>query len=72
LLEQHSESYKSWSAIIRINTEGKLLIMKLGPETNFIKYILSQTCHIYHIVPAIPCNIQQLLIRIIWQGMTYP
>jgi len=32
LLEQHSESFKSWSAIIRINTEGKYLIMKLGPD----------------------------------------
>jgi len=31
LLEQHSESFKSWSAIIRINTEGKSLIRKLGP-----------------------------------------
>ena len=31
LLEQHSESFKSCSAIIRINTEGKSLIMKLGP-----------------------------------------
>ena len=31
LLEQHSESFKSWLAIIRINTEGKSLIMKLGP-----------------------------------------
>jgi len=31
LLEQHSESFKIWSAIIRINTEGKSLIMKLGP-----------------------------------------
>jgi len=30
LLEQHSESFKIWSAI-RINTEGKFLIMKLGP-----------------------------------------
>jgi len=30
LLEQHSESLKMWSAIIRINTEGKSLIMKLG------------------------------------------
>ena len=30
-LEQHSESFKIWSAIIRINTEGKSLIMKLGP-----------------------------------------
>jgi len=31
LLEQHSESFKSRSAIIRINTERKSLIMKLGP-----------------------------------------
>jgi len=30
LSEQHNESFKSWSAIIRINTEGKSLIMKLG------------------------------------------
>ena len=30
-LEQHSESLKIWSEIIRINTEGKSLIMKLGP-----------------------------------------
>ena len=33
LLEQHSESFKIWSAIIRINTEGKsLTFMKLGPD----------------------------------------
>ena len=32
LLEQHSESFKIRSAIIRINTEGKSLIMKLGPD----------------------------------------
>ena len=31
LLEQRSESFKIWSAIIRINTEGKSMIMKLGP-----------------------------------------
>ena len=24
LLEQHNESFKIWSAIIRINTEGKI------------------------------------------------
>ena len=30
LLEQHSESFKIWSAMIRINTEGKSSIMKLG------------------------------------------
>jgi len=32
LLEQHSESFKIWSAIIRITTEGKSLIMKLVPR----------------------------------------
>ena len=32
LLEQHSESFEIWSAIIKINTEGKSLIMKLGPD----------------------------------------
>jgi len=31
LLEQHSESLKIGSAIIRINTGGKKIIMKLGP-----------------------------------------
>jgi len=31
LFEQHSESFNVWSAVIRINTEGKSLIMKLGP-----------------------------------------
>jgi len=31
LLDQHSESFKSWSENIRINTEGKSVIMKLGP-----------------------------------------
>ena len=30
LIEQHSESFNICSAIIRINTEGKSLIMKLG------------------------------------------
>jgi len=29
-LEQHSQS-EIWSAIIRINNEGKSLIMKIGP-----------------------------------------
>ena len=32
LLEQHSESFKIWSAIIRINTEGKSLIMNWAQE----------------------------------------
>jgi len=29
-LEQHSDSFKYWSEIITINTEGKSLIRKLG------------------------------------------
>ena len=28
----HRESFKSWSAIIRINTEGKSLIVNLSPD----------------------------------------
>ena len=32
LYRQHSESFKIWSASIRINTGGKSLIMKLGPD----------------------------------------
>ena len=31
LLKQHSKPFEIWSAIIRINTDGKSLIMKLGP-----------------------------------------
>ena len=34
LLEKHSESFNIWSAIIRINTEGKSLIMKSSPDKN--------------------------------------
>jgi len=32
LLEPHSESIQIGSAFTRINTEGKSMIMKLGPE----------------------------------------
>jgi len=31
LYEQHRESFNIWSAIIRINTEGKSFIMKSSP-----------------------------------------
>ena len=34
LQEQHSESFNIWSAIIRINTVGKSLIMKSSPNQN--------------------------------------
>ena len=37
LLEQHSESFKIWLAIIRINIEGRSLIMKLGPGVRLNK-----------------------------------
>ena len=39
LLEQHSELFKSWSAIIRINPESKSVIMKLGP--GLVKMVLN-------------------------------
>ena len=43
LLGQHSESFKIWSAIIRINTDGKCLIMELGP--GHVNYWLSILCY---------------------------
>ena len=43
LLEQHSESFKIWSANIRINTEGKSLIMKLGPVLRYGSFNLCYT-----------------------------
>ena len=35
-LKQHSESFKLWSAIIRIHIGGKSLIMKLGPDIFYL------------------------------------
>ena len=40
LLQQHSESFKCWSAIIRINTEGKSSIMKLCPGVSYKRYVI--------------------------------
>ena len=37
LLEQHNTSFKVKSEIIRINTEGKSLIMKSSPGYRFTK-----------------------------------
>ena len=42
LFEQNSESFKIWSAIIRINTEGKSLIMKLGPGCLLMPTVYNQ------------------------------
>ena len=44
LLEQHSESFKILSAIIRINTEGKSLIMKFGPDKKRMCGRSNQSC----------------------------
>jgi len=44
LLEQHRESFNIWSAIIRINTEGKSSIMKLGPGPDFIMNGFTHNC----------------------------
>jgi len=43
LLEQHSKSFKMLSAFIRINNEGKSLIMKLGPGPHAIPEIMFTT-----------------------------
>ena len=40
LLEQHSESFKIWSAINRTNIESKSLIMKLGPNVSSLCYYI--------------------------------
>jgi len=42
LVEQHSESFKMWSAIIRFNTEGKSFIIKMSPD------ILNLFCNTSH------------------------
>ena len=50
LLEQHSESYEISAAIIRINTEGKYLIMKVGPGLlTLFKYKWSSILPLYFI-----------------------
>ena len=41
LLEQHSESFNVWSAIIRINTEGNSLIMKLSSGVLHVTNVLA-------------------------------
>jgi len=37
LLEQHCVSFKIWSESIRINIEGKSLIMKLDPGISYME-----------------------------------
>ena len=37
LLEQHGVSFKIWSESIRINTEGKSLILKLDPGISYME-----------------------------------
>jgi len=44
LLEQHSKSFKIWSAIIRIITEGKSLIIKLGPGHCYTSFMYMAHC----------------------------
>ena len=65
LFEQHSESFKSWSAIIRINTEGKSLIMKLGRVIVIVEFwsflTKTQTCSILWIYQ---CDFISKFIRI--------
>jgi len=45
LLIQHSESFKIVSAIIRIKTLGKSLIMKLSPEVTVINHVYYRLKH---------------------------
>ena len=47
LLEQHSESFKIWSSI-RINTEGKSWIMRLGPQV--VEGVLLSETQLTHVL----------------------
>jgi len=58
LLEQHNESFKSWSPIIRINTEGKSSIMKLGPSLR-VPLVISRVCKYIYCIPPV---IQELIL----------
>ena len=40
LNEQHRHSFKIWLAIIRINAEGNVFIMQLGPNRFFPQHQL--------------------------------
>jgi len=55
LLEQHSESFKSWSAIIRINTINKSSIMKLGLATIKLRDHLDISLYIKSYKRLTPC-----------------
>ena len=48
LLAQHIESYGIWSAIIRINTEGKSLNMKLGPGFSLFRLVIKDCIVLSH------------------------
>ena len=50
LLEQRSETFKSLSAIIMIHTEGKSLIMKLGPLNLIAFFIRPHFSSVFNIV----------------------
>jgi len=73
LIEQHSESFKVWSAIIRINTEGKSLSMKLGPGC--LNYLVHEKKLIYWIYTCIHCIFISDGILLQWcqfaQGQTF-
>jgi len=54
LLEQHSESYKIWSAFIKIKAEGKSLIMKFDPE--FVIFSAPGICQSHIQTEQQPCQ----------------
>ena len=39
MLEKHSNLFKSWTTIIKINTESKSSIMTLGPDLTYQAYL---------------------------------
>ena len=54
LFEQHSESSKIWSAVIRINTEGKSLIMKSSHDLILVYVIVLADQGYSHVTTFLP------------------
>ena len=63
LFKQHSESFKMCSASIRINTESKSLIMKLGPDITILRYNLYKLPRIVDKLPLPSLPMLQLKSR---------
>ena len=68
LLEQHSKSFNIWSAIIRIDTEGKSLSVKFSPY--HVRYIAEGTVIVKMMGSAI-CTIVKMQLLLCMYVLSY-